>query len=323
MKKFFLIAAAAMGIAVAAPPALSQSLSDRLAAKQQAMKVELQVACGKLDKSNCAQVVPRLAEYSVSRGLTIKPIESQGSMESAQGLCAGLVDGAIGQRDAFDQAQRLPDCVGKFTTVGKALYPYYGYFVVRADAPFSTFDDMLSSTPVGKSRTVAAGKLGSGGQTTMSYILKGHPEAKRVISVQNFDESTSLQRIKDGSLDGYFVMDGPGSDLIENIKTSVDKSGKPLFKFLDLRLGSNFYYGTKGWDGKPLFQEVALAKYTFSSNVYTISVDAVMIVSNSFREDAARKGPAAVETVGVAIDSAEASIYGDTKTPRDWRPAGK
>lgn len=48
-----------------------------------------------------------------------------------------------------------------------------------------------------------------------------------------------------------------------------------------------------------------------------------MIVSNSFREDAARKGPASVETVGVAIDSAEASIYGDTKTPRDWRPASK
>ena len=256
MKKIFLlVAVAAMGIASAAP-ATAQSLSERLAAKKQTVSVEMTVACGKLDKSNCNQVVPRLAEYAVPRGVTIKPIESQGSLESAQGLCAGLVDGAIGQRDAFDQAQRLPDCVGKFTTVGKALYPYYGYFVVRADAPFSTFDDMLSSTPVGKSRTVAAGKLGSGGQTTMSYILKGHPEAKRVISVQNFDESTSLQRIKDGSLDGYFVMDGPGSDLIENIKTSVDKNGKPLFKFLDLRLGSNFYYGTKGWDGKPLFQEV-------------------------------------------------------------------
>jgi LAO/AO transport system kinase len=30
-----------------------------------------------------------------------------------------------------------------------------------------------------------------------------------------------------------------------------------------------------------------------------------------------------VETVGVSIDSAEAAIYGDTKTPRDWRPASK
>jgi hypothetical protein len=158
----------------------------------------------------------------------------------------------------------------------------------------------------------------------MAYILKGHPDAKRVISVQNFDESTSLQRVKDGSLDGYFVMDGPGSDLIEQIKTTVDnKTGKPVYKFLDMRLGSNFYYSTKGWDGKPLFQEVALAKYTFSSNVYTISVDAVMIVSNSFMEDQKRNGPAAVQTVGVSIDSAEASIFGDTKTPRDWKPASK
>jgi TRAP-type uncharacterized transport system substrate-binding protein len=322
MKKIFiLVAAAAMGFAAVAP-AMSQSLTERLAAKKQSVSVEIAVACGKLDKSNCNQVVPRLAEYSVPRGVTIKPVESQGSLESAQGLCAGLVDGAIGQRDAFDQAQRMPDCVGKFTTVGKALYPYYGYFVVRADASFSTFDDMLSSTPVGKSRTVAAGKLGSGGQTTMSYILKGHPEAKRVISVQNFDESTSLQRIKDGSLDGYFVMDGPGSDLIENIKTPVDKNGKPLFKFIDMRLSSNFYYSTKGWDGRALFQEVSISSGWFSA-IKTISVDAVMIVSNSFREDAVRKGPAAVETVGVSIDSAEAAVYGDTKTPRDWKPASK
>lgn len=323
MKKIYvLVAAAAMGVAAVAP-AMAQSLSERLAAKKQTLAVEMTVACGKLDKSNCTQVLPRLAEYSVPRGVNIKPIESQGSLESAEGLCAGLVDGAVGQRDAFDMAQRKPDCIGRFTTVGKALYPYYGYFVVRADASFSTFDDMLSSTPVGKSRTVAAGKLGSGGQTTMAYILKGHSEAKRVISVQNYDESTSLQRIKDGSLDGYFVMDGPGSDLIENIKSATDKNGKPLYKFLDLRLGSNFYYSTKSWDGKPLFQEVALSKAWLSSNVYTISVDAVMIVSNSFREDAARKGPAAVETVGVSIDSAEAAIYGDTKTPRDWRPASK
>jgi hypothetical protein len=48
-----------------------------------------------------------------------------------------------------------------------------------------------------------------------------------------------------------------------------------------------------------------------------------MIVSNSFMEDQKRNGPAAVQTVGVSIDSAEASIFGDTKTPRDWKPASK
>jgi TRAP-type uncharacterized transport system substrate-binding protein len=321
MKKIYLLLAAAMGIAVASS-ASAQSLSERLAAKKQDFKSELQVACGKLDKSNCGQVIPRLAEYAVPRGLTIKPIESNGSLESAQGLCAAMVDGAIGQRDAFDQAQRLPDCVGKFSTVGKALYPYFGYFVVRADASYSSFDDLLSSTPEGKARTVAAGKLGSGGQTTMAYILKGHPEAKRVISVQEFDEGTSLQRIRDGALDGYFVMDGPGSDLIEKIRTMTDKNGKPVFKFLDLRLGSKFYDSARGWDRKPLYQEVSISSGWFSA-VKTISVDAVMIVSNGFREDSSRKGPVAVETVGAAIDAAEASIYGDTKTPRDWRPASK
>jgi hypothetical protein len=85
MKKIYvLVAAAAMGVAAVAP-AMAQSLSERLAAKKQTLAVEMAVACGKLDKSNCTQVLPRLAEYSVPRGVNIKPIESQGSLESAEG----------------------------------------------------------------------------------------------------------------------------------------------------------------------------------------------------------------------------------------------
>jgi TRAP-type uncharacterized transport system substrate-binding protein len=315
MKKFYLLSAA---IVVAASPAFGQSLSARLAAKNKVKTVDIQVACGKLDKSNCAQVLPRLAEYTVPNNVNLKAIESSGSVESADGLCEGLVDAAIGQRDAFDLVQRK--CVGKFETVGKGIYPYFGFFVVRADASFSTFDDMLSSTPEGKSRNVAAGKNGSGGQVTMANILKGYPEAKRAIAVKDYDEATALDRLKGGTLDGYFVMDGPGSDLIEKIKTSVDAKGKPLYKFLDMRLGSRFYSGTLGWNKTPLYQEVLISGGFFSHNYYTVSVDAVAIVSKSFWEDESKGGPAAVRALDSAIDASEGAVSGDVKTPRNWKP---
>ena len=41
-------------------PAWAESLSERRAAKEKAEVTEVEVACGKLDKENCAVVVPEI-----------------------------------------------------------------------------------------------------------------------------------------------------------------------------------------------------------------------------------------------------------------------
>lgn len=319
MKQAIAVVAAACLAAPLAWADSAPSLSQRLSGGANAARMAIEVACGKLEKSNCAQVLPRIAEQSAPAGLSLNPVESEGSVESSTGVCMGEVPAAIVQRDAADQRRRSADCVGKYEPVGKALYPYYGYLVTAAASRYDGLGELLDDTPQGKARTIAAGALGSGGQVTLGYMLRANPEWKRVANVANYGLETALQRIVDGSVDAFFVMDGPGSELIEQIRTAVDAKGKPLYKFMDVRPGRAFY-ATKDWGGRFLYQEVVLEGGLFHSTK-TVSVDALMIVNNDFRESRAKGGPRAAQVLAEAIDRAQAGIFADTKTPRDWRPA--
>jgi hypothetical protein len=130
---------------------------------------------------------------------------------------------------------------------------------------------------------------------------------------------TALRRVTDGGLDAFFVMDALDSDLLETIRSSTDKNGRPMYKFLDLRPGKAFF-DIRDWSGRRLFQQVVLEGGLFSSTK-TVSVDAIVIVNNAFREDRQKGGPLAIERLATAIDHAQAAIMADTKTPRDWQPS--
>lgn len=314
----FTMVSLAAGFAIAAA-GHAESLTERLAKTRQDTHVEMQIACGKLDKANCAVVLPRIAEQASTSNLTLTPIESEGSFESATGVCLGLVQGAIVQRDAADLRARQADCAGKVDGVGKPLYPYYGFLVISANAPYDTLDKLVRNTPSGKTLNIAVGADGSGGAVTMSYILRADPDWKRVVTPKNYGLETALQRVKDGSLDGFFVMDAPSSPLIDQIAQDKDAKGKQTFQFADVRPNSAFYK-IKDWNGRPIFQEAVVIPGTFRSTK-SVSVDAVMIAANSFRENREKNGPRAVEALAGAIDRASASILADTHTPRDWVPA--
>ena len=45
----------------------AESLSERRAGKDKSETIEVEVACGKLDKENCAIVVPEINSKTVSR----------------------------------------------------------------------------------------------------------------------------------------------------------------------------------------------------------------------------------------------------------------
>ena len=315
-----IIATAALAGLLATPArAQAPSLSQRLGTAQAASHIDMQVACGKLDKANCAQVLPRIAEQAASSNLGLTAVESEGSLESSTGVCLGLVESAIVQRDAADLRSRQADCAGKIDGVGKPLYPYYGFLVLSAGAPYENLERLVEHVPTGKTLNVAVGEDGSGGAVTMGYILRANPDWKRVISTKNYGLETALQRIKDGSLDGFFVMDAPGSPLIDRIANEKDANGRRVFQFGDIRPGTAFY-NTKDWAGRPMFQEAVVTPGTFRSTK-SVSVDAVMIVNNQFRENRAKNGPKAVDALAAAIDRGSASIFADTKTPRDWVPA--
>ena len=83
---------------------------------------------------------------------------------------------------------------------------------------------------------VAAGGSGSGGEVTLRNILANAPEWKRLVDILPDGSETALNKLRDRQIDAFFVMDGPQSPLLQDVRDTVDpKTKERVFKFADLR----------------------------------------------------------------------------------------
>ena len=293
----------------------AQSL-DQLMPQSQTQQVTVNVACGDLQKSNCAQVLPHIAQYSAPQGVSINPISSKGSVQSAYAVCKNIVPFAVGQNDAFASVAEQTQCAATYQVIGQPLYPYYGYLIVLNSNKASSLDDLVNNEPSGKSVSIAVGKFGSGGQITFSNMLLTNSSYKQSISEVDQDWTSALGSIEDGNIDGYFVMDSPGSPLIASIKGMVDKNKQPIFKFLDVRPG-NAFYALTDWNGKPMYQKVVISENCWvCSATKTVSTNAVLIVNSQWANSDANTN--AVTVMRSSADQADAGIRAATLTPKDW-----
>jgi TRAP-type uncharacterized transport system substrate-binding protein len=311
----------------ATPPLHAQSLTERLAKQHpETAEITVRVAAGVKTKGNYAQVVPILAQQLAGTSVTLVPDESTGSFMSATGVCLGLDEAAIVQRDAASARAHMSDanaasCTGKYVSLGRPLYPYYGFWVVRADTPYSRVSGQIDHVGTGQVLNVAAGEDGSGGQITLKNLLNANPRWRSAVHPTTDGGSAALRLLRDKNIDAFFLMDDRSSEMIEQtIKGEVDERGRPVFKFLSINAPDKFY-GMTDWTGKKMYQPEALTRGWFSG-IDTISVDAVFIVSKAWwRKDGATR--AAVEQIGKAIDTASAAIRAATHTPTDWVPASE
>ena len=315
-------------LALFATPGLhAQSLTERLAKQHpESADVTVRVAAGVKTKGNYAQIVPILAQQLEGTGVTLVPDESTGSFMSATGVCLGLDEAAIVQRDAASARAHTSDanaasCAGKYVSLGRPLYPYYGFWVVRADSPYGRVSGQIEHVAKGELLNVAAGEDGSGGQITLKNLLDADPRWRSAVHPTTDGGSAALRMLRDKNIDAFFLMDDRNSDMIEQaIKGQVDERGRPIFKFLAINAPAKFFAQTD-WTGKKMYQPEALTRGWFGS-VETISVDAVFIVSKAWwRKDGAARG--AVEQIGKAIDTSASAIRAVTHTPAAWVPASE
>jgi len=318
---------AALILLATAGPLHAQSLTERLAQQHpEAAQITVRVAAGVKTKANYAQIVPILAQQLSATNVTVVPDESTGSFMSATGVCLGLDEAGIVQRDAASERAHTsdanaPSCTGKYVSLGKPLYPYYGFWVVRADAPFSRVSRQIDRVGAGQVLNVAAGEEGSGGQITLRNMLATDPRWQSAVHPTTDGGTAALRMLRDKNIDAFFLMDDRNSPMIEqSIKAQVDERGWPILKYLEINPPRKFF-GIVDWTGKKMYQPEALTKGWFS-DVKTVSVDAVFIISKAWwRKDAGTR--AAVEQLGKAIDTASAAIRAATKTPADWVPASE
>jgi hypothetical protein len=266
--------------------------------------VTLSVACGESRDTRCAKVLPTIAVQTARSGLDLKPAPGAGAVA----VCQGQAGAAIVQRDAIAR----PSCLGRYDLAGRALFPYYVLLVVRADASFRSLDDLGRDA-----RRLAAGE---GGRITLDGLLQSNPLWRQNIAVTDDDATTALERIASGSIDGLFATETLDNAMVDRVRLAVDPLGKPLYRFIDVRPGTDFLKTGDG-SGHCLYRLTAL-DFGGPSPVTTISVDAVMMLGRGFRDAHARGGPRAADALASAIDAAQTAILAETKSPAGWRPGG-
>jgi TRAP-type uncharacterized transport system substrate-binding protein len=294
-------------------PAGAQSLSERRAAKEKAEAVEIEVACGKLDKENCAIVVPEIGAKTASQNVRLKPLESKGSVESVNGLCDGDVGVAVVQQDVLAARAGKPDCVGKVVMLGSPLYPYQGFMIVRAEERESKFGDLLRNLKPGAVLRVAAGGSGSGGEATLRNILSSAPEWKQLVDIQPDGAATALNKLRDHQIDAFFVMDGPQSPLLQEVRETVDsKSKQRVFKFVDLRPSDALL--AIHFNSRALYATATLEAGWFSA-IRTIATPAVLAI----RDELYRGKPDAAAKIRQAAEDALPAIAAKAGAQPNWR----
>jgi hypothetical protein len=276
----------------------------------------LNVACGGLFRSACVKVLPRISARASQSGVVLKPVGSGRTFDTAAAVCDGEAPAAIVQSDALALIGRQPACLGRYEVVGNPLYPYYAFLVVRADAPFRQLDDLASNAR----RRVMAGAEGTSGQITFGYLLRSNPALQRGIVVMPGDLEYGLQRIADGSVDGFFAVEPLDSDMIDRVRLQRDKQGKPLYTFIDIRPPPEFFHIADG-GGHCLYRQAAL-DFGAGDPVTTVSLDSIMVLARGFGQTHARGGPRASDALATAIETARGAILADMNSPPDWRPAG-
>ena len=200
--------------------------------------IVLRVACGGVFSSACAKVVPRLAAQTVHAGVVLKPAAGGIPFDSASAVCDGQAAAAIVQRDVIALIAHQPTCLNRFDFVGQPLYPFYAFLIARADAPFRSLDELAASK---RRRLIMAGAEGTGGQITLGFMLRSNPVWQRAITVMMGDPDVGLQKVADGTIDGFFAMEPLDSETIDRVRRRLDARGKPLFAFTDIRPGPELF----------------------------------------------------------------------------------
>ncbi|WP_018409379.1 TAXI family TRAP transporter solute-binding subunit [Methylocystis rosea] len=307
--------AVALGSAILLAPTATyaDSLSERRAAKEKVEAVEVEVGCGKLDKENCAIVVPEINSKTVSQGVRLKPLQSKGSVESVNGLCDGDIQVAVVQADVLAARAGKPDCAGKLVVLGAPLYPYEGFMVVRSEAREDKFGEMVHDLKPGDVLRVAAGGAGSGGELTLRNILAAAPEWKQLIDIQPDSSATALNKLRDQQLDAFFVMDGPQSPLLQEVRETVDpKTKKRVFKFVDVRPTAKLL--ETQFNGRGLYATATVEAGWFSA-IKSISTPAVVAI----RDDFYKSQPEVAAKIRQSSEDALPSIAARAGARPDWR----
>jgi TRAP-type uncharacterized transport system substrate-binding protein len=184
--------------------------------------------------------------------------------------------------------------------------------VVRDEIREAHFKDMINHLKTGAVLRIAAGGSGSGGELTLRNIRANAPEWRQLVDISSDGSTTALNKLRDGQIDAFFVMDGPQSPLLQDVRETMDtKTKRRIFKFVDVR-PSDKLTGVK-FNGRTLYATTTLQSGWFSA-IKSVSTLAVIAV----RDDFYRKSPEVAGKIRQAAEDALPAIAAKAGARPDW-----
>ena len=271
--------------------------------------VALPAACGSATGPPCARVLPALAAHTVHAGLVLKQAAGIAPLAA---ICEGQAAVAIVPRDSLVTGA----CPDRYELAGRPLYPVYAFLVVLAASPLRHLDDFRDEGPNEQTRAIAA--IGDAA-ATFETLRKADPAWQRLVALTASGLDDGLRRLDAGTADGVFAVEPLEADIVDRVLSRTDGKGTKAYRFAGIYPDKSLFRISDG-HGHCLYRPVGL-DFGGGSPVTTISVDMVAILSRGFRDTRAKGGPTAIEALAAAIDRTRDTVLGQTKSPRDWRPA--
>ena len=214
---------------------------------------------------------PHIVKW-VGNGFKIEVMNSKGSLENIQRIKNGEADAAIVQYDAL-----VTDGKNLDVTMVAALYDEYVQLITLKDGPKSIKDFKPGMK-------IAMGSTGSGSHVTWTSFCTEDESYKEIVPDALPADARAFSALESGNIDGIIVVGGLGYPAIANA------ASRGIFKISavdDYDFNDTLYKGKKVYNFVNIDTSVypGIANGFFSSKVETISVPAVLIVSNAWIEE--------------------------------------
>lgn len=161
-------------------------------------------------------------EYSGScgvPGLVAVTQATQGSVENLRMIAAGQIESGIAQSDIVSWGYAgtgifAADGPFKNLRAIASLFPENLQLVVRADSPIRTLSDL-------KGKHISLGQVGSGTLADARIVLAAAGLTETDMSAEYLRPGAAAANIKDGTLDGFFLIGGVPVPAIRELATAT------------------------------------------------------------------------------------------------------
>ena len=221
--------------------------------------------------------------FGTALGAQISNIEvkqTAGSAANLRLLAGGYLQLAVAQSDMAQDAYNgtgifAHESTERSFSAVAALYDEPVQVVVRADSGITTLEEL-------QDRTVSIGEEESGSEQNAEQVLAACGLNNRLVRTVNLNYTDAAAQLQSGEIDAMFVTAGLGADVLQTLATDCS------IRLLSVDEG----VGARLLSAYPAYHACIIPAGTYpgqEEDVWTVSVQALLLASNALSDEAVQK----------------------------------